>query len=220
MSSIAGFLGGACLFSFKLLAVGEPMQLRSIMTTPVRSVDPDFSVAAAARTMKEHDIGALAVCRNGRISGVVTDRDIAVRAVASGRDLDEITVDKVMTRGAVVLSDQATIEEAARMMESKGIRRLMVKDEDQNLVGVVSLSDIARRARADGLAGLALHHITEPGLRSRFSLSATNRQRLRRAALPIAVGAGSLVAAVALLSFAWRPASRRLSWRRLPFGPG
>ena len=131
------------------------------MTSGVRCVAPDTKLTAAAKLMGELDVGALPVCDNDRLAGMVTDRDIAVRAVAQGRDPNQTTVQDVMTGGIVFIYEDDDVEEAARLFETKRIRRLPVLNRDKRMVGIISLGDLAVNAGA-GLGGEALKEVSEP----------------------------------------------------------
>jgi CBS domain-containing protein len=97
-----------------------------------------------------------------RLVGILTDRDITVRAVAEGRELATTLVDDVMTREVVFASEDQEVDEAARIMGQRQIRRLPVVDRDQRLVGIVSLADLAVDSPDRGTAGEALEQISEP----------------------------------------------------------
>jgi CBS domain-containing protein len=123
------------------------MQVRFIMTLTIESVSPDTSLQEAAQRMKERDVGPLPVCTDdGRLVGMITDRDIAVRATAEGLDPSLTLVRDVMSDDPVYCFEDQDVDEAARLMEENRIRRLAVLDSDRRLVGIVSLGDLAVRA--------------------------------------------------------------------------
>ncbi|MBK6704316.1 MAG: CBS domain-containing protein [Hyphomonadaceae bacterium] len=136
------------------------MLVREAMTRDVKTVTPDTTIREAARLMAEYDIGALPVSDGDRLAGMVTDRDIAVRAVAIGRGSDAL-VDEVMTLEVLYCHEDEDIGHIAGNMAEKQVRRLPVVDVDKRLIGIISLADIAD-ARADE-AGEALEGITRPG---------------------------------------------------------
>lgn len=136
------------------------MLVREAMTRDVNTVTPDTTIREAARLMAEYDIGALPVSDGDRLAGMVTDRDIAVRAVAIGRGSDAL-VDEVMTLDVLYCHEDEDIGHIAGNMAEKQVRRLPVVDVDKRLIGIISLADIAD-ARADE-AGEALEGITRPG---------------------------------------------------------
>jgi len=136
------------------------MLVRDNMTRDVRTVAPETTIKEAARIMAEADVGALPVAAGDRLAGIVTDRDIAVRAVAIGRG-PETTVAAVMSLDVLYCHEDEDIGHIAANMAENQVRRLPVVDVDKKLVGIISLADIAD-ARADE-AGEALEGITRPG---------------------------------------------------------
>lgn len=121
------------------------MKIRDVMTNPVIRIDPEESVAVAARTLTHYNIGALPVCGgNGSVCGLVTDRDIVTRCLASGRSPAATTVREVMTRQIVAAEPDMEIGDAARLMGQRQVRRLPVV-ENGRLCGMVSLGDLARQ---------------------------------------------------------------------------
>ena len=121
------------------------MQLKDIMTEGVETITPDSTIADAAETMRNLDIGALPVCDGRRLVGMLTDRDIAVRAVAEGRDPTKTRVSSCMSPEVLYCFEDQEAEEAERLMQQKQIRRLPILDRDKNLIGIVALADIATR---------------------------------------------------------------------------
>jgi CBS domain-containing protein len=119
------------------------MQIREIMTRNVETASPLMSLQEAAKKMEERDIGFLPVISEGSLVGVLTDRDITVRAVSCGLDSKQSLVEKVMTHNAIVLPENSDLEDAADLMEEHDIRRLVVTDENDQPVGVVSKDRIA-----------------------------------------------------------------------------
>ena len=141
------------------------MQIREIMTREVDVIPPDASIRDAAAKMKALDVGAIPVCDGQKLAGLVTDRDITVRAVAEGRDPSEVRVAEVMSSDIAYCFEDDTVEQAAKLMESKQIRRLPILDRNKQLAGIISLGDISVRAegsRQKDLAGEALEEISEP----------------------------------------------------------
>lgn len=123
------------------------MNIREIMSSDVRCTGPNNTLVEAAGLMRSLDAGAIPVCDNDRLAGMVTDRDIALRAVADGRDPGKTRVNEVMTPGIVYVFDDQSVEEASNVMEKNQIRRLPVLNRDKRLVGIVSLGDIAVSSR-------------------------------------------------------------------------
>lgn len=136
------------------------MKIRDLMTPDVRTITPDASIREAARLMAEADIGALPVSSGDRLTGMVTDRDIVIRAIAVGKT--EATVGEVMSHEVLYCRDEDEVTDVCENMSELQIRRLPVVNSDKRLVGIVSLADIADNAEAEE-AGEALEAITRPG---------------------------------------------------------
>lgn len=137
------------------------MKVKEIVTPNPQCISPDSSLCDAARKMKSLDVGILPICENDRLVGTITDRDIAIRAVADGLDPKTATVRQVMSQGVVYCFEDRSIEEAAELMEQKQIRRLPVLNEQKRLVGIVSLGDLAVRTHKEKLAGEVLERVSE-----------------------------------------------------------
>ena len=121
------------------------MNIEAIMTRNVRSIHGEEPVAAAARLLKRENIGCLPVCDDkGRVEGIVTDRDIALRCVAAGIDPSRTTVKDVMTAGVFTLSPKDSVDTAAETMRKAQVRRIPVTDKGR-LCGIVSLGDLTAR---------------------------------------------------------------------------
>jgi CBS domain-containing protein len=138
------------------------MKLSEIMTPDVQVVSPDASIVEAAEKMRSLDVGVLPVTDGKRLVGIITDRDITVRAVAEGRDPKGTRVRDCMTSGAVFCFEDQDSEEAVMVMEEQQVRRLPVLNRDRQLVGVVALADIATKLGKE-LAGSATVAISSPG---------------------------------------------------------
>ena len=122
------------------------------MTRRVHTIGPDATIAEAARMMAEHDVGALPVANPDRLVGMITDRDIAIRAIAEGLGPDT-KVTAIMTDEVMYCYDTETVEDVLANMGDIQLRRLPVVDQDKRLVGIISLSDLADdRERAAGEA--------------------------------------------------------------------
>jgi CBS domain-containing protein len=140
---------------------GDPiMKLREIITEQVDSTRPDATLVDAAKLMMTSDRGWLPVAQGGKVVGVITDRDIAVRGVAGGMDPQSTRVDAIMSRDVLACSIDDDVDDACRTMEEEQVRRLVVVDENENLVGVVSLADLAERDEEE--SGEVLKKVTEP----------------------------------------------------------
>ena len=136
-------------------------RLRDVMTTGVETVAPGDTIRFAAEKMDALDVGSLPVCDGERLIGVVTDRDLAVRAVASGRDPNRTAVIEAMTPELVYALEGQGIEDAVELMREHEIRRLPIVDERRRLVGIVALADLATRAGA-AIASEALEGVSKP----------------------------------------------------------
>jgi CBS domain-containing protein len=118
------------------------MKVKDIMSKDIASLKSDDSIERAAQLMKQYDVGSIPVCSNEKVIGIVTDRDIALRSVASGQDSTKQRVSDIMTSDLVVGSPDMNVEDAARMMSDSQIRRLPIVERD-SLVGIVALGDIS-----------------------------------------------------------------------------
>lgn len=137
------------------------MKVHEIMTAHARCVGPDNTLVEAAGLMRELDVGALPVCDNDRLAGIVTDRDMVLRGTADGRDPNSTPVRDVMSAGIIYVFADQEVEEAARLMEEKQIRRLPVMNREKRLVGIVSLGDIATSSNP-AFSGMALRDVSQP----------------------------------------------------------
>jgi len=141
------------------------MQIREIMTQGAEVIYIDDTAQEAAAKMRELDVGALPVCDGDRIQGVVTDRDMAIRLVAEGYDPVRTKVSAIMTPGVSYCFDDQSVEEAVILMEAEQIRRLPIFNHEKQLVGMLSLGDLALRTEGtedEELADEALKDISEP----------------------------------------------------------
>jgi CBS domain-containing protein len=133
--------------------------IRDIMSTDLKTVTLKNNVFDIAMLMKKHDIGFVPVVENGKLLGVVTDRDLVVRGFAN-KKTESTAVGEVMSKGIMSISPNTDIEEAATQMANQKIRRLPVV-ENGALVGVVALADLAVRKTSEDNAGQALSEISE-----------------------------------------------------------
>jgi CBS domain-containing protein len=141
----------------------SPMKVSEIMTPAVECVHPNDSIAAAAQKMKELDVGALPICGDDdRLRGMITDRDITVRATAGCCDPLNTRIRDVMTPSIIYVFDDQDIIEAAQLMKENQVRRLPVLNRDKRLVGIVSLGDLAVDTGDEELAGATLEAVSEP----------------------------------------------------------
>jgi CBS domain-containing protein len=121
------------------------MLLKEIMSSDVEVIRPESPVSDAARKMKSLDVGALPVCDGRRLLGMVTDRDITIRATAEGRDPETTLVRDCMSPEIVYCFEDQDAQEAERIMQDKQIRRLPVLTREKQLAGIVSLGDLATK---------------------------------------------------------------------------
>jgi CBS domain-containing protein len=140
------------------------MQIKDLMTDKVRAVGADATVRRAAEEMATINVGALPVAQDRKLVGMLTDRDIALRVVAQGKDPETTPAKLVMTPDVfTVLADQ-DVAEAARAMRDKKVRRVPVLDSGQQIVGIVSLADLAAKSGDPGLSGEVLKGISRPAV--------------------------------------------------------
>ena len=137
------------------------MKVSDIMTRDVHLLSPEQTIREAASIMADIDAGALPVGENDRLVGVITDRDIAIRAVAEGK-APTTKIRDVMSQEVLYCFDDQDLEEVAQNMGEMKIRRLPVVNRDKRLVGIISLGDLARKEDA-GTTGHAISEISEPG---------------------------------------------------------
>src|SRR5262245_30257989 len=119
------------------------MKVKDVMSSTVECVRPDGRLEEEAREMKSLGVGSLHVCEGDRVLGIVTDRDIVVRAVADGRDARTTKVQEIMTRDVVNVRDDDDVKDAARVMKEHQVRRVIVVSRDGRLAGIVSMKDLA-----------------------------------------------------------------------------
>ncbi|EKE09165.1 MAG: CBS protein [uncultured bacterium] len=136
------------------------MKVKEIMSKNVKLIHPHAHIAEAAKLMREKDIGMIPVGENDRLEGVITDRDIVIRALANGKDLERLTIREVMTPNCHSCFEEDTIEEASKHMSKDQIRRLTVLDKNKHVVGILSLGDVATKG-SDEEAAKALHRISK-----------------------------------------------------------
>ena len=139
-----------------------PQDIRDVMTSNPCTIDADKSVAYAAKMMQEEDVGLAPIVEGDKLVGVLTDRDIATRIAAQGRDPDQVKVRDVASKQLVTIDPQQDLSEALRIMAKHQVRRLPVVQEDGRLVGVVAQADIARETD-DSVTGRPVEKISESG---------------------------------------------------------
>lgn len=124
-------------------------QIKELMTVKPRTVKQGDSIVDAAKLMKGEDTGVAPIVDGDRLVGVVTDRDIAIRVVAEGRDPQSTKVEDVASQNLVTIDPQQDLDEALRLMAQHQVRRLPVVEEDGKLVGIIAQADVARHASAE-----------------------------------------------------------------------
>ena len=140
------------------------MRVSEAMSRDVAVARPEDSIQSVARQMAQIDVGSLPVCDGQRLQGMVTDRDIVVRAIAEGRSF-ETPISEVMTSEVEYVYADDDLDEAADKMAEAQIRRLPVVDEDRRLVGILALGDLTGKVK-DKTAGATLEEISEPSSRT------------------------------------------------------
>src|SRR6185295_12363359 len=141
---------------------GDAMSVSDVMTKEVVVVDVATTLADAAKIMRGMDVGVLPVRAGQRVVGVLTDRDITIRATAGGKDPESTSVADVMTPNVVSCGEGDDVQEVARTMQAHKLRRVLVLNDDANVVGIVSLGDLAVRADEPAAAGKTLERVSEP----------------------------------------------------------
>ncbi|NLP45140.1 MAG: CBS domain-containing protein [Peptococcaceae bacterium] len=136
------------------------MLIREIMSTDVSYVDTSTSIPEVAKIMKQKDIGAVPVLQNGNLVGIITDRDIIIRAVADNKDVNTITAEQIMTVDPVSIEENSDVDKATELMGEYQVKRLPVM-KNGRLVGMVSLGDIAIENIHIDEAGEALSGISQ-----------------------------------------------------------
>jgi CBS domain-containing protein len=135
--------------------------IRDVMTPDPECVSERDSILQAARIMRDEDTGVVPVVDGKKIIGLVTDRDIVVRAVAEGKDLNNIRVSEVMTKQIRSVKEDSTVDEVLKLMSNSEIRRVPVVNNSNEIVGIISLGDLSTRTAKDDKVGQAVEQISE-----------------------------------------------------------
>jgi CBS domain-containing protein len=135
------------------------MKIREIMTTNVECVSPGTGVQELAEKMKALDVGFVPICENDRLAGTVTDRDIVVRGLAGGQNINTIKAKDIMTKDVIWCFEDQDIKDVAKRMRDKDVRRMLILNQNKRLVGVVSIGDISKVEEKE--TGKTLKDITE-----------------------------------------------------------
>lgn len=138
------------------------MKIKEVMSTRVATVHADATLRDAAREMRNMDIGVLPVKENDRLVGMITDRDITVRAVAEGKNPDQISVRDAMTSELVSCYEDQNLSEVSRIMQERKVRRIVVLDRQQQLVGIASMGDLTIQSENEQMGGEMLQSVSRP----------------------------------------------------------
>ena len=133
--------------------------VRDAMTNNPQSVDASTPVVEAAKLLKQLDVGSLPTIDDGRLVGMVTDRDIVLRVVAEGKDVGSTTVGEIASTDLVTVDPQQNLDEALRLMAQHQVRRLPVVEEDGRVVGIMALADVAHEGE-DSKTGQLVERIS------------------------------------------------------------
>jgi CBS domain-containing protein len=133
--------------------------IQEAMTSNPTTIAPTTPAQEAARKLKAEDVGALPIVEDGKLVGVITDRDLAIRVLAEGKDV-ETPVAEIASKDVVTVDPQQTLEEAARLMAKHQVRRLPVVEEDGKLVGILAQADVAQTGH-DELTGEVVQRISQ-----------------------------------------------------------
>ena len=133
--------------------------IQEAMTADPTAIEPTTPAHEAARSMKSEDVGSLPIVEDGKLVGVITDRDLAIRVLAEGKGADTAVIE-IASKDVVTVDPQQTLEEAARLMAEHQVRRLPVVEEDGKLVGILAQADVAQ-AGHDTLTGETVQQISK-----------------------------------------------------------
>ena len=140
-------------------------KVADVMTQRPRAVTPQTPLTEVAKVMEAEDVGAVPLVDGDRLVGIVTDRDIVVRAVAKGKDLSGMPASEVSSRELLTVSPDDDLSEALKVMAQHQVRRLAVTAEEDRLVGIVSQADVARKARNEARVENTVEAISQPSQR-------------------------------------------------------
>jgi CBS domain-containing protein len=135
--------------------------VRDIMTKDVQTITPDTTLRDAAQMLKSRDIGSVPVVDGRKVVGVLTDRDIAIRGVAEGRDPASTKASEAMSKDVVAVRETDELQEAERLMHDQQIRRLPVVDDQGELVGYLAMAKVARN-ESSAQAGKVIQGVSQP----------------------------------------------------------
>lgn len=138
------------------------MKISEIMTKDPNYIGPDETLQEAARRLRDLDVGMLPVGDGVKLKGMLTDRDITMRVIAEGIDPKTVRIADVMTPEVIYAYEDQDIEDAAKIMDDKQIRRLIILNRDKDMVGIVALADLANRTRDPEVESDALEGVSKP----------------------------------------------------------
>jgi CBS-domain-containing membrane protein len=136
--------------------------VRDVMHKNIKTIRPDSLVTDAARQMRDGDFGVMPVVDGDKIVGMVTDRDIAVRAVAESKNLDSAKVNDIMTPDVLTCSEEDDLDKVEKLMSDRQVRRIVVMGKNDKLVGIVSVADLARQEKGADKVSSTVKNISEP----------------------------------------------------------
>jgi predicted transcriptional regulator len=138
------------------------MKISEIMTKEPKYIGLDQSLQEAAQLLRDLNVGMIPVGDGVKLKGMLTDRDIAIRVVAEGLDPKTVRIPEVMTPEVIYTYEDEDVEEAARIMEEKQIRRLIILNRDKDMVGILAMADLANRTRDPEVESEALEGVSKP----------------------------------------------------------
>ena len=141
--------------------MAQQRHVRDVMTPDPRTVSERDSILDAARIMRDSDTGIVPVVEGKKVIGLITDRDIVVRAVADGKDINTVKVNEVMTKQIRSVQEDSPIDEVLGLMSSAEIRRVPVVNKSNEIVGIVSIGDLSTRTNQDNKVGRTVEKISE-----------------------------------------------------------
>lgn len=137
------------------------MLVKDVMTMNAKFVAPNTSLEEIAKMMCNHDFGFIPIGEDDKLTGIITDRDIVIRALAKGLDMKKTQAGEILTEKVLYCFDDDTLEKAAKSMEKQQVSRLIVVNHNKRLVGIISLGDICRKTHNDALCGEVIDCIKE-----------------------------------------------------------
>jgi CBS domain-containing protein len=141
--------------------MADSRHVRDVMTANPECVSEKDTIRDVARIMKDQDTGVVPVVDGKKIVGLITDRDIVVRGIAEGKDIANGSVRDVMTTSVRTVKEDASVDEVLNMMSNAEIRRIPVVNNNQEIVGIISIGDIAAQAGGHGKVGKAIEEISD-----------------------------------------------------------